>query len=357
MKWNIGWGTISKCNMNCAFCYSRTHRQKTSDLAYEDWVRFVDENHGHIRSINYGTGENALCDDWFRLIEYIRDQYPEIRQAVTTNGYLSAAVRKEDNMRSFVKSVDEVDVSLDFANAEKHNTFRGQPSAYQWAVDTLKLCRDEKKQATIVFLGSQVTASHENIDGLFAVADRYDAILRMNIFRPTDGINELSRQFIISRERLLDVLTYINEKYHVLAIGDAYFSPVLTGRTRPDPSGEISVRILSDGSITPSTYLIKEGYRVANIKQANVLSLLEKEESIKKIIHPVLPSECEGCVYRESCRGGVYDRRYLWHGTLDKKDPYCNQLYRTEVQPVITIKETGFSSVHDGYLPTMFFKP
>lgn len=357
MKWNIGWGTISKCNMNCEFCYSKTRRQEAEDLGYADWVRFVDENHAHIQSINYGTGENTLSKDWFRLTAYIRDRYPAIRQAVTTNGYLSIAVNDPNNMRSFIEAIDEVDVSLDFADPARHNAFRGQPLAYSGAIDTLKLCMRENKQATIVFLGSQVTTAHENIDGIFSIAKEHNAIVRMNIYRPTDGINEFSQRFIISRERLVDVLTYINENYHILAIGDAYFSPVLTGRARPDPSGDVSIRILSDGSITPSTYLIGEDYAVSNIKQKDALQKLEAEAALKKIIHPVLPCECKGCVYAESCQGGVFDRRYLWHGALDKKDPYCDRFYAEEVPPAIMIKDTGFSSVHDGYLPTMFFKP
>lgn len=357
MKWNIGWGTISKCNMNCEFCYSKTRRQKTADLEYTDWVQFIDENHAYIHSINYGTGENTLSNDWFHLVAYIRDHYPTIKQAVTTNGHLSIAVNDPDNMRAFVKAIDEVDVSLDFADSARHNAFRGQLLAYSGAIDTLKLCMRENKQATIVFLGSQVTTSHENIDGLFSLAKEYNTILRMNIYRPTDGINEFSQQFIISRARLLDVLIYISEKYHILAIGDAYFSPVLTGRARPDPSGEVSVRILSDGSITPSTYLIGENYAVSNIREKDVLQRLEAEGALKKIISTVLPWECKGCVYAESCQGGVFDRRYLWHGTLNKKDPYCDHLYTEEVPPAILVKDLGFSSVHDGYLPTMFFKP
>lgn len=357
MKWNIGWGTISKCNMNCNFCYSKTQRQSTIDLTYADWIRFVNENYRYIQSINYGTGENALSSEWFRLVEYIRDYYPRIKQAVTTNGYLSEAVRDQSNMLAFLKGIDEVDISLDFADPLKHNEFRGQPMAYNWAIDTFKLCRQMNKKTTLVFLGSKVTVSHENIDGLFAIANQYGAVLRMNMFRPTDGINQFSKRFIINREQLMDTLSYINEKYNILSIGDAYLSPVLTGCARPDPSGSASIRILANGNITPSTYLIQDDFVIGSIKQTNVLEMLESEMAIKQIMHPVLPLECEGCVYAKSCVGGVLDRRYLWYGTLSKKDPYCNRLYTEVIQPLIKIKGNDFSSIHDDYLPTIFFKP
>ncbi len=357
MKWNIGWGVISNCNMNCEFCYSKTRREETKDLCYNDWIKFIDENHDCINTINYGTGENTLSDDWFHLVSYIRNNYPDIRQSLTTNGHLFHAVRKNENMDAFIYSIDEVDISLDFADKTKHNNFRGQPAAYDWAINTLKLCSELKKQATIVFLGSNVTMSYENLDGLFSIAEKYDAILRMNLFRPTDGINSFSEKFIIDRECVINVIQYINSKHKILSVGDAYFSPILIGKPSPDPSGENSIRILSDGSITPSTYLIRENYSVGNIRQNKILYTLTLEENLKNIINETIPQECKECVYRTVCKGGVIDRRYLWNGTLEKKDPYCNNLYHQILPPTIKLSNEKFSSVHDGYLPTIFFKP
>ena len=118
-KWNIGWGTISHCNMNCQFCYSKYRRKNSKDLSYSDWIKFIDENHLKINSINYGTGENTLDKNWFKLVSYIRCNYPEIRQALTTNGHLSEAVKDPECMEAFVNGIDEVDVSLDFCNEEQ----------------------------------------------------------------------------------------------------------------------------------------------------------------------------------------------------------------------------------------------
>ena len=154
-KWNIGWGTVSHCNMNCQFCYSKYRRKDSHDLGYSEWARFIDENHEKINSINYGTGENTLDESWFDLVAYIRKNYPDIRQALTTNGHLSEAVKKEKCMQAFVDGIDEVDVSLDYCDSDKHAVFRGQPKAYGWAIDTLALCKEYKKKTTIVFLGSE----------------------------------------------------------------------------------------------------------------------------------------------------------------------------------------------------------
>ena len=34
MKWNIGWGFTSKCNMRCAFCYSEKKRESQKDVDF-----------------------------------------------------------------------------------------------------------------------------------------------------------------------------------------------------------------------------------------------------------------------------------------------------------------------------------
>ena len=144
-KWNIGWGCTSKCNMKCQFCYSHEKRQESSDLCYEDWIKFIDNNHDCIATINYGTGENTLSNDWFKLISYIRHKYPSIKQALTTNGHLFEACKNPENLNSFIESIDEVDISLDYFEEKKHIEFRGQVNAYNWALGTLDLCKKYNK--------------------------------------------------------------------------------------------------------------------------------------------------------------------------------------------------------------------
>ena len=356
-KWNVGWGTVSLCNMNCQFCYSKSKRKDSKDLSLNDWIRFIDENHDRINTINYGTGENTLDNNWFVLVKYIRKNFPEIKQALTTNGHLAESVKDNDKMSIFLDAIDEVDVSLDFCDEKQHIAFRGQPKAYQWAVQTLKLCQDSHKRTTIVFLGSQKNIYKENIDGLFDIAKEFGTILRMNMYRPTEGINSFSQQFIINYDTFVGAIKYIGSKYKILSINDALFSSILTNNTVKDPSGDRSIRILSDGCITPSTYLINQDYIIANIKDSFVLKTLENYKKIDRIVHKVIPKDCQGCVYIDSCAGGVYDRRYLWYGDLEHKDPYCKGPYKEKNTDAVVLTDSDFQSVHDGYLPTIFFKP
>lgn len=273
-KYNVGWGITNSCNMNCKFCYSKDTRHIINDAKIDDWIKFVDENHELIDSINYGTGENAISDDFFKFISYVRKNYPEITQSLTSNGYIYERVSKNPELYKIYKEcIDEIDVSLDFAIKEKHNYFRGQPKAYDWAINTLKMLQQDKKTTTIVFVGFEETMTHENIDGLFEIAKKYGALVRLNIYRPVSESEEINKKFILSYNTLIDAIEYIYHNYKIVTLSDVLLGNIYTrGNNIKENTGIDSIRILPDGSICPSTYLITEDYRNKyNIKQENVL--------------------------------------------------------------------------------------
>lgn len=355
-KFNIGWGLTNACNMNCKFCYSKDTRCSINNVTIDDWKKFIDENHEKIDSINYGTGENAISDDFFEFILYVRTNYPNIVQSLTSNGFIYERVSSNPRLYNiYKKCIDEIDISLDFADKEKHNYFRGQPKAYDWAINALKMLKEDNKSATIVFVGFDETMTTENIAGLFAIAKKYNALIRLNIYRPVSESEEINQKFILSYKSLINALEYINEKYKILTISDVLLGNIYTKKDNiKENTGVNSIRILPDGSICPSTYLISEKYRSDyNIKQKNVLSKIKFNEFIEAPI----PQKCENCEIKEQCRGGVYDRRILWFNNLEERDPYCpfennDNLNKEQFN---TLKKKRIS-VHDGYLPTMFFK-
>lgn len=354
-KYNVGWGLTNICNMNCAFCYSKDARLNMDDISINDWIKFIDENHNQIDSINYGTGENSIIDDFFRFIEYVRYNYPSISQSVTTNGYISQRVNANSELyRIFFNSIDEVDISLDFANRDKHCSFRGQEYAYDWAIQALSNLKNSGKKITIVFVGFEDTLTKENIDGLFAIAKKYNAMLRLNIYRPVSESKYINDRFILSYKTLFSALNYINDKYKIIGLSDILLGNIFTPQNNiMENTGIDSIRILPDGQICPSTYLITEKYRgIYSIKQKNILDDIRFDEFEDSVI----PKECMNCIIRDKCRGGVYDRRILWYGTLDERDPYCPTRFGESVKKMkFHVEPHDRISIHDTYLPTLFF--
>ena len=356
VKWTIGWGAVPYCNMNCEFCYSKNVRTKENMLPLSDWISFISSNYPYIENINYGTGENTMSDDWYDLIYYVSNNHPDIKQALTTNGYISQCVKENfDKAKKFFSSIDEVDVSIDFFEKEKHNLFRGQELAYDWAMDSLKMCKEHGINVTLVFIGMNDTLTERNLSGLFEIAGKYDIKLRMNIYRPTNGINHVSNKYIVDYHILVNALKWISKNHSVLSIDDALFSAILTENSI-QLENDNSLRILHDGSITPSTYLITKEFRKHSIKEDSVLKNIKMSDlGLERFV----PQKCEQCSYVNRCGGGVYDRRYLWYGSFKERDPYCPYNQKEKSLPDFKINLTNsdsISSIHHGYLPTMFFK-
>lgn len=358
--WNIGWGVTNICNLNCEFCYSKKVRKETEGIPnLEEIKKFIDNNFDKVNSVNYGTGENTLSKDWIKIVEYVHNKFPNVTQGLTTNGYLSQ-ICKDDALKKIIDdAIEEIDVSLDFGDPSRHGKFRGNPKTFDWVIETLEYGKKNNKRLTIVFIGTNETLQIENIKSIFSIAKKYDSKVRLNLYRPTIGINERTEKFIPDFDTIKNALIYISEHYKILSLSDPLFSTLFLKdkeNIKRDPSGLDSIRILPDGSITPSTYLITDEFKKFNIKMENVLEKL-KEKEFQNMIDRELPKECNVCKYKELCGGGVLDRRYLWYKDFLHKDPYCafNNEEIDKIPKLKITKKDDFQSVHDGYLPTMFF--
>jgi radical SAM protein with 4Fe4S-binding SPASM domain len=354
VKWKIGWGITNKCNMYCEFCYSKTVRKDCIETKLEENTRFIDQNFAFIESINYGTGENTLEDKWFEILLYVNKNYPFIGQALTTNGYLSEAIKLRRNKGAILRSLSEVDISIDFANQERHNNFRMNKDAFRWAIDTLKLCNEYEIIPTIVIMGIDETMNMDNISGLFELASIYNAYIRINIFRP----NNNQRIKPLSYNGLKDSLNFIINNFKVISISDPLFSALITQTIYNDTTGTTSLRILPNGSITPSTYLVADDWCLFDILKYSL-----SEIHFNNIINHIIPDNCLGCELVKICCGGAIDRRIIWYGSMYYNDPYCphnngDKSNSWNSKNVIQkISDKNSPRIHDGYLPTLIFKP
>ena len=355
MKYCIGLGFTNKCNMNCPFCYSKEKRQEITEAGLPLWKDFTRNNHNMIDSINYGTGENTLSNEWYNFIDFVHSEFPEIKQALTTNGTLICSMREDAKKAEIIKRcISEIDVSIDYGEKNKHNYYRGNKQAFGWAIDTLAWCNNYKIAPTVVVLGTDDTLQAQNMESIFTIAKKYDAKVRVNLYRP---VNKKSSVVPPSLDTILRYFDWANENHQIASLSDPLFSALLTqGESRVDPSGCSSLRITHDGNIYPSTYLMFEEFLIGNIKDFRIDESVAENTVLKRITTLKIPQECSQCKYKDTCRGGAIDRRYLWYRSLDKKDPYCF-VEKKELQRNYVMNKDGFSSVHDNYLPTLFFLP
>ena len=357
--WKIGWGFTAACNMACPFCYSRTARTRDQEVPLSVAKRFIAQNASEIASINYGTGESTLSPAWYELISFVRDEYPLLRQALTTNGTLSVGQNATTRRAAWANAIDEVDVSIDFADPVRHNQMRGHPHAFEWAVRALELCAEEGIVSTIVFVGFAETLQVANLEQLTNLAAKYGAFLRLNILRPTSNVTMAPPTPL----QVYAGLKWLLSSTRVVSLCDPLFGALFDPEYhQPETTGVTSLRILPDGSVTPSTYLITEEWKGASIYNEDVrLSEIGQSPAFLRLQQAPVPAKCLGCEHVQVCRGGAVDRRVLHYQTLEERDPYCP--YRGEGKFLNQVpiryheREETVPSVHDGYLPTLIFAP
>lgn len=360
MKWKIGWGLSNRCNMACRFCYSRKVRseQVNFDNIFDCGVEFVKKNKDRIDSINFGTGEPTIEPMFFKFCRALKTVAPDVLLGITTNGNLAKAVQDYGNLEVFVECIDDVDVSLDYGTPFEQDESRNSKNAFEGVIETLKLCKKYNKNATVVSVLHKNNCRIENFEMMIRIARIYNASFRINILRPTVDFD-----FVLPYHELKKVFKYIIYKYKIESIADPLLASLIGVECKEgDPTARSSFRILPNACITPSTYLLDNNWQALRLDELHNIDELSETECFKKIKTVQIPKKCNNCRLKESCRGGVFDRRWLWYHDFDEIDPYCPTRFNEDtsweskdVTPVYSPERKSF--VHDGYLPTLIFNP
>jgi radical SAM protein with 4Fe4S-binding SPASM domain len=338
--------------MYCKFCYSKIERvNQKVELGFEEKKDFLLRNSSIIKSINFGTAENVLADDFFKLIRFIRTLNPSIKLSITTNGSVYNFLQNKKISKIFYNCIDEVDVSLDSANPSLHDSLRGVKGAFDMASKTIDECTKNDKVCTIVNTLMKPTASIDNVEGLIDLASKKNCLLRFNVYRPSNG----SWEYVISCKELFSVIAFCLDNLQLLRVSDRALKAWLDIKEVTFGGSDISMRLLPDGWITFSTYLVSSKWHIGNIKSTSLRRIKNKIDRFLKYCDNILPQDCVDCHYKDTCKGGEIDRRLLWFGDLGKKDPYCPLEWHS-LLPTSIRKNSANSLIHADYLPTIIFR-
>ena len=127
----IFWEVTKGCNLRCMHCRATaTELASPSDLPTAQALDIIDQIAEFANPILVLSGGEPLYrPDIFQLSKYATDK--GLRVALATNGTL---VTKDVAQKIVDAGVKRVSISLDGANAETHDTFRGIPGAFDAAI-------------------------------------------------------------------------------------------------------------------------------------------------------------------------------------------------------------------------------
>jgi len=192
----VVWDFTHKCNLSCKHCYSNSGAASETELTTEEALAVVDQlaDFGVI-ALAFSGGEPLSRQDFFEVASHAVKR--GLYVSVATNGTL---LTKENVKKLKQAKINYVEVSIDGATAETHDSFRGVPGAFDKAVAGLKNCVEADLCACIA-----TTATKSNIAEMPEILDLAEEIgaERFTYFNfiPTGRGKELYDQDLTAEER------------------------------------------------------------------------------------------------------------------------------------------------------------
>ncbi len=135
----IVWNFTYKCNLRCKHCYEDAGGKHPAELSTSDAKQVLDRlskmaNIG-LPAISLSGGEPLAREDFFEIASYAKKKIGYV--AVASNGTLLT----EENAACMKNiGIDYVEISIDGASSQVHDSFRGIPHAFERSIQGVKNC-------------------------------------------------------------------------------------------------------------------------------------------------------------------------------------------------------------------------
>lgn len=341
-----GWSLTRMCNLQCAHCYSSSGSRACNELSTAECMTVADKlAEAGVVAVNFGGGECSLRTDFIRLCEYLCSL--GIKISYTTNGTTFRTIRNHLHL------FHDVGVSIDFADAAKHDAFRGGTGVFREAMQTVRELVAGNVDTEIVTCLTRLNASTRELQRLYDLARELGVnYWRLNRFRANGRGARNEKYLALSRMKLKEAYAFL--ALHAIrdsVMPDPLFRAAFGGNysVAGDPSGVSAFRIQADGEVTPSVFLSVSG---GNILDSSIEEIMDSRV-FNEIRHRRARLKCRTCPSYSHCRGGDAGASFLEYGHFDGPDPLC------WIEPGEAQKEVGFVqpeawNVHERYLCTVY---
>lgn len=333
----VAWELTNACNLACIHCRASAIKDPAPDeLSTAEAKHFMDELVEYKPIIILTGGEPLLRSDVYDIARYATAK--DLRVVLATNGTLLTP-----DIAGKLKAVgiQRVSISIDGSSAQTHDTFRGEPGAFDGALRGI----DILKKAGISFqINTTITKRNlKQIPGIYDLALSLGAsALHIFLLVPTGRGEEIESEEI-PPEEYERVLNWFYDKSKDKRIqlkatcAPHYFRIMrqranaegiritkethgLEAMTKGCLGGSAFCFVSSKGDVYPCGYLPA---LAGNIRQKPFKMIWEKSKVFNDLRDPgKLKGKCGNCEYRTVC-GGCRARAYAATGDYLDEEPYC----------------------------------
>ena len=318
----LTWELTYACNLACVHCLSSSGRRDPRELTTAQCKAVIDElERMQVFYVNIGGGEPTIRADFWELVDYATEHHVGVK--FSTNG---SRITAEVAQRLAGSDYVDVQISLDGATAEVNDRVRGE-GTFATAMEA----KDHLQAAGFTGFKISVVVTRENagqLDDFKAIADSYDAQLRITRLRPSgravdvwDELHPLPHQ----QKQLYDWLVARGDG---VLTGDSFFHLSAYGEALPGlnlcGAGRVVCLIDPVGDVYACPFAIHEQFLAGNVRSpGGFLEVWQHSELFLELRQPQTGGACRSCLHYDSCQGGCMAAKFFTGLPLDGPDPEC----------------------------------
>ena len=343
----VVWNFTQACNLKCAHCYQDAcARPLPDEMDLAQKLRFVDEMADeYVPFLAIAGGEPLMGKHFWDVLK--RCQERGIHVTIASNGTL---LNRDTAVKLVDHGVKYVEISIDSADAGKHDAFRGIDGAWRRSMEGVRVAAGTPGLRA----GLATCISQMNVDEVediihLAIDNGCSTFVHFNYIPVGRGlgsdINDLSPA---QRENLLKILQRAMEGKEISVMSTApqlgracYMYSDLEGRMALGHAGSSSgakTKVLAkyiggcgtarcycavqpNGDVTPCVYI---PHRVIGSLKERTLAKIWRENVYFETLgnRDNLKHHCHACDYRSVC-GGCRARADAYLGDILAGDPGC----------------------------------
>ncbi|HEV7205367.1 MAG TPA: mycofactocin radical SAM maturase [Jatrophihabitans sp.] len=318
----LTWELTYACNLSCVHCLSSSGRRDPRELSTDECKAVIDElERMQVFYVNIGGGEPTVRSDFWELVDYATEHHVGVK--FSTNGVkIDAAVAQRLAASDYV----DVQISLDGATAEVNDVVRG-PGSYDTALRAMQHLYDAGFKG---FKISVVMTRHNvnQLDDFKAIADRFDAQLRITRLRPSGRGADVWNELHVTAEQQRELYDWLVAHGSNVLTGDSFFHLAAFGDALPGlnlcGAGRVVCLIDPVGDVYACPFAIHENFLAGNVRaEGGFTSVWRQSELFTELRQPQSGGACTSCSAYDACRGGCMAAKFFTGLPLDGPDPEC----------------------------------
>jgi mycofactocin radical SAM maturase len=318
----LTWELTYACNLACAHCLSSSGRRDPRELTTAECKRVIDElERMQVFYVNIGGGEPTVRRDFWELVDYATAHHVGVK--FSTNG---SRITPEVAQQVAGSDYVDVQVSIDGATAAVNDAVRG-PGSFDVAVRAMERLAEAGMRG---FKISVVMTRHNvaQLDAFKALADRYDAQLRVTRLRPSGRGADVWDELHPTADQQRTIYDWLLAHGEEVLTGDSFFHLSAYGQPLPGlnlcGAGRVVCLIDPVGDVYACPFVIHDRFRAGNVRDAGGFTSVWRDSALfQELRAPQSAGACASCGMFDACRGGCMAAKFFSGLPLDGPDPEC----------------------------------